>query len=444
MLNYIWLGLIIGSIVIGVLTHKMPDVTKGGLDNAKTAVELSINLIGFMALWLGIMRLAERSGLTTLIAKAIRPLMVRLFPDVPPTHPAMGAMIMNMSANILGLGNAATPLGLRAMRHLESLNPRPGTATNAMCTFLAVNTSSIQLIPATVIAYLIAQKSLNPTAIVAPTILATIVSSIVAITAVKLLEKLPAYRLSLSDIPTTPIVETQEEKEAAIEAEQLPPKPLKKWGIALIILSLLFFIFAFASEIDPTLVKSALTEDQMKKGSFILVTDGISVLAIPFVLLFFTLYAALRGLKVYEEFVEGAKEGFQVAIRIIPFLVAILVAVGMFRGSGGMALLTEKLTPLLRPLGFPAELLPLVLMRPLSGGASLGLFQELVLQQGPDSLITRMGAVIMGSSETTFYVIAVYFGSVAIKRTRHAVPAGLIGDLSGVIAAVVICRLMFP
>lgn len=445
MLNYIWLGLIIGAIVLGAVTGKMPDVTKGALDNAKTAFEIAIGLTGFLALWLGMMRLAERSGLTNILARAIRPLMVRLFPDVPPDHPAMGAIIMNMSANVLGLGNAATPLGLRAMKHLEKLNPHPGTASNAMCTFLAVNTSSIQLIPATAIAFLVTAKAANPTAIVGPTLITTFISTIVAIVAVKTLEKLPAYRLPALPPPapqdTTAIAAPAEEDELILD--EAKTRPLHAGGVLLICAFFALFAYAFVALVHPEIIGGTLSAGQQKDGIFIRIVQAISTLAIPFLLGIFPLYGALRGLKVYEEFVEGAKEGFQVAIRIIPYLVAILFAAGMFRLSGGIQLITDGIGPFLNLIGFPPELLPLVLMRPLSGGGSNALFQELITQMGPDNIVTLMGGTILGSSETTFYVIAIYFGSVGIKRTRHAVPAGLIGDLSGVIAAIVICRLIF-
>jgi spore maturation protein SpmA len=408
-----------------------------------------------MALWLGVMRLAEKSGLVNLLASGLRPIMVWLFPDVPPRHPAMGSMVMNMAANMLGLANAATPLGLRAMQDLEKLNPRPGVATNAMCTFLAINTSSIQLIPATTVGILSAAGSANPTSIIGTAFLATVCSTAAGITAVKALERLPYFALPK-------LVKRREEPispdETPIEEEVVTAPLSTAWKVflflVLCVFAALFVAMAFIPQAFEVLANSvrnflavdkpfALPEEWSGKHWLARSVEVISLLAIPFILTIFPLYAAARRVPVYEEFVEGAKEGFQVAIRIIPFLVAILVAVGMFRAAGGVDLLARILSPIFQPLHFPPELLPLVLMRPLSGSGSNGIFAELVKAHGPDSIIARMGATVMGSTETTFYVIAVYFGSVAIRRTRHAVAAGLIADLAGVIASVVICNLVF-
>ncbi|MDQ6632394.1 MAG: nucleoside recognition protein, partial [Verrucomicrobiota bacterium] len=420
MLNYIWLGLILFAVLVGgyndvfkiMPAHGLKEVTEGAFEATKTAVlSIALPLIGIMALWLGLMRLAEKSGLIEILAKLLRPVMRRLFPDVPPNHPAMGSMLMNLAANMLGLANAATPLGLRAMNDLEKLNPRPGTATNAMCTFLAVNTSSIQLIPATALGILVAAGSKNPTAIVGTSLLATICSTVAGITAVKLLEKLPAFRL-----PPAPVSAAQEFSATETmepRKESLTISTLQWWGKFILIAFAAFFVWLFVKNIQSA---------SASHSSFILnLVSSISVLAVPFLLAFFPLYAALRRVKVYEEFVEGAKEGFQVAVKVIPFLVAILVAVGMFRAAGGIDLLSKILKPVLDWIHFPTELVPITLMRPLSGSATTGLFTELVKTWGPDHLITRMAGTIFGSTETTFYVIAVYFGAVAIRRTRHAI-----------------------
>jgi len=433
-LNYIWLALVLGAVLLGGATGQMQQVTTAAFDACKTAVmTIALPLAGLMALWLGIMRLAEKSGLMHALARILRPLMTRLFPDVPADHPAMGSMIMNMAANMLGLANAATPLGLRAMQDLEKLNPRPGTATNAMCTFLAINTSSIQLIPASAVAILAAAGSAQPTAIIGTALIATVISTIVAIVLVKTLEKLPFYRLP-------PVTEAdraakQVEEAAAPQPDDGPaPAPLTLLPRVILALFGMFFLYL--------LWQTAGAGQDGGRGWFAAGVEAISLLAIPFLLSFFPLYAALRRIPVYEEFVEGAKEGIQVAIRIIPFLVAILVAIGMFRGAGGIDLLSRSLDPFFQRIGFPTELLPLVLMRPLSGSGTTGIFAELVATHGPDSLLVRMAGTIMGSSETTFYVLAVYFGSVAIRRTRHAVPAGLLADLAGVIASIIVCRIV--
>ncbi len=454
MLNWIWLGLVVLGVLLGAISGQLSEVTAAAFEACKTAVmTLALPLAGIMALWLGIMRLAEKSGLVGFLAAGLRPVMRWLFPDVPANHPAMGSMVMNMAANMLGLANAATPLGLRAMQDLEKLNPRPGVATNAMCTFLAINTSSIQLIPATTVGILSAAGAVNPTSIIGTAFMATVCSTAAGIIAVKSLEKLPWFALPKAEARLSePVAD-----EAALgEGQTTSLRPV--WRV-LLLLGLIFFAMMF---VTIAFFPAAFEAVANGTRSFLSVStpfafppewtgrhwvsrsiESISLLAIPFILTMFPLYAAARRVPVYEEFVEGAKEGFQVAIRIIPFLVAILVAIGMFRAAGGIDLLARLLSPIFQPLRFPPELLPLVLMRPLSGSGSNGIFAELVKTHGPDSLIAKMGATVMGSTETTFYVIAVYFGSVAIRRTRHAVAAGLIADLAGVIASVVICNLVF-
>lgn len=447
MLNYIWLALVLCAVAIGGWTNHLKEVTDGAFDGAKTAVTIALGLIGIMALWLGVMRLAERAGLIQRMARGLRPVMRRLFPDVPAEHPAMGAMLMNMAANMLGLGNAATPLGLRAMRDLETLNPQPGVATNAMCTFLALNTASVQLIPTTAIAILAASGSKRPTAIVGTALMATLCAATVAIVAVKLLQKLPMFRLErasdqgglerLAD-SSAATVSPAGTDELALDTGFRARLPL--WGIISLVALGLFFAALFVRMVFPSLFGLDLPTDATAQNGFVRSVNALSLLAIPFLLSFFPLYAAARGIKVYDEFVEGAKEGFNVILRIIPFLVTMLVAISMFKGAGGIELLQHALTPVLQPLQFPPDLLPLALMRPLSGSGTLALLTQLVHDHGPDNLISLMGATIYGSTETTFYVAAVYFGSVGIKRTRHAIPAGLLADLMGVIASILICR----
>jgi spore maturation protein SpmA len=449
MLNYIWLGLMVLAVIIGGCTDNLKAVADKCFENAGDAVmKLALPLVGIMALWLGVMRLAERAGLVALLARALRPLMVWLFPDVPADHPAMGSMLMNMAASILGLGNAATPLGLRAMKDLETLNPRPGTATNAMCTYLAINTSSIQLIPATAIAVLAANKSTNPTAIVGTSIMATTCAAIAAVTAAKLLQRLPIYRLPPVPAPSaaTEIVKPAAPNSAGDKApikEASELHPLRWWGLLIIAAFGLFFLYLFLRLAFPAMVGLRAPAEADGQTVFMRIVNAVSLLSIPFMLSAFPLYAMLRNVKVYEEFVDGAKEGFDVAVRIMPYLVAILVAMGMFRAAGGIDWVSRALTPAMRAIHFPPELLPMVLMRPLSGSGTLGIFAELVKQYGPDSLLSRMGGTIFGSTETTFYVLAVYFGSVAIKRTRYALPAGLIADTVGVIASVIFCKWVF-
>ena len=486
MLNYIWLALVLLAVILGGSTGRMEAISEGAFNAAQAAATLALGLIGIMALWLGVMRLAERAGLVQLLARALQPVMRRLFPDVPRDHPANGAMVMNMAANMLGLGNAATPLGLRAMEHLERLNPHPGTATNAMCTFLAINTSSIQLIPATTVAILSSAGSVRPSAIIGTAFMATICSTVVGIAAVKLLERMPGFRETSTKKVAHKEKEAESKKEDEAEVFVEPPRVLSLGGRMILSGFILFFVallgvLTFSPKLlDSTtpgpgearvtikktervagLIQSdtgtAITvqlpggevrtipkADDVKieryDSAMVRLVNAISILAVPFLLSLFPLYAALRGLKVYEEFVEGAKEGFQVAVRIIPYLVTMLVAIGMFRGSGGIDLLTAALRPVLNLVGFPPELMPLALMRPLSGSGSNALFVDLIKTFGPDHLLTYTAGTIIGSTETTFYVAAIYFGAVGVKRMRHAIPAGLLADLAGIIAAIIICR----
>ncbi|MDB6154152.1 MAG: Nucleoside recognition domain protein [Chthoniobacteraceae bacterium] len=454
MLNWIWLSFLLIAVIVGGFTGKLPELTKGAFETAETAVmKIALPLIGLMAIWLGIMRLAERSGLVQIIARALQPLMRRLFPEVPPEHPAMGAMVMNMAANMLGLGNAATPLGLRAMTYLEKLNPNPGTATNAMCTFLAINTASIQLLPTMAISQLALAGSQNPTAIVPAAFAASCCAAFSGVFTAKLLERLPMFRIEAA----TAIKPLERQETAAVEEEteieKISAPPLTRTGrISLWLLFLsfgaMFFCTAFTSQTNALLAGSGLAfpappPEVAGRGPVLRSLSAISILAVPFLLTFFSLYAALRKVKVYEQFVEGAKEAFGVAQRIVPFLVAMLVAVRMLREAGVIDLATRALRGILDLIHFPADLLPMVLMRPLSGSATQGIFVELINRLGPDTLVSRIAATVYGSTETTFYVLAVYFGAVAVKRTRHAVIAGLTADTVAVIASIVICRLMF-
>jgi spore maturation protein SpmA len=437
MLNYIWLGLVLLAVVLGGLNHRLPQITDAAFDAARTAVmTIALPLIGLTALWLGVMRLAERAGMIQALARALRPALRWLFPDVPPQHPAMGSMLMNIAANMIGLTNAATPLGLRAMNDLEKLNRHPGTATNAMCTFLAINTSSVQLLPMTAIGILAAAGSQQPTAIVGTALLATLCSTAAGIAAVKSLQNLRWFRLPETTTPAAEAASPADARPAPDEAAAAPALPAR-WAGPIFAVFLGFFAWLFWKTL------AGASPDAASGHAFVRVMNAVSVLAIPFFLAFFPLYAALRRVPVYEEFVEGAKEGFHVAVRIIPFLVAMLVAVGMFRAAGGIDLLARGLGPLLAAAGFPVDLLPMTLMRPLSGGATIGLFTELVNTHGPDSLVSRMGATVLGSTETTLYVVAVYFGAVGVRRARHAVAAGLLADLAGVIASVAVCWAVF-
>jgi len=430
MLNYLWLGLILSGVILGVFTGKTEAVTLATFDAAKASLmSIALPLGAVMALWLGIMRLAEKSGAVERLSGFLRPLLTRLFPDVPADHPAMGAMVMNIAANMLGLGNAATPLGLRAMQCLESLNPRPGTATNAMCTFLAINTSSVQLIPATTVGILAAAGATHPTSIIGTALVATSCSFLTGIISVKLLQRLPMFALP----PVTALADSAKMKEDPLPSVH-SALTLTLWKKLLLAL----YVALFAGTVWH-LVASRSGESSLA----ISVIQSISLVAIPFLIGFFPLYAALQGVAVYEEFIEGAKEGIQVALRIFPYLVAILVAVGIFRAAGGIDILTRLLAPLLDLIGLPTQVLPLVLVRPLSGSAATGLFAEIVKACGPNSYAAQLAGTILGGTETTLYVLAVYFGSVAIRRGRHALAAGLLADAAGVAASLLICRLVF-
>ncbi len=449
MLNVIWLAMLVIAVVVAGFTGKLPEVTSGAFEGAEKAVmKVALPLLGIWAIWLGMMRLAERSGLVQALASGLRPVLRRLFPEVPPDHPAMGAMVMNMAANMLGLGNAATPLGLRAMRLLDALNPQPGTATNAMCTFLALNTASIQILPLTAIGILATQGAKGPTAIVITAFLATCCAATAGVLSAKLLEKLPMFRVEKPAEGAAKTASTEAAPAAELELEKLALPPLTGGQRAAIVLYFALFVGLFFLLLFPEWFAGVggpqPPAEFAGKSLGIRALMSVSLLAIPFLLSFFPLYATLRGVKVYEQFVEGAKEAWGTAQRTIPYLVAMLVAIGMLQKAGVIGLLSAKLSPMLSAVGFPADLLPMVLMRPLSGSATNGLFVELVQRLGqPDGFISRLAGTIYGSTETTFYVLAVYFGSVSIRRTRHAVAVGLIADTVAVIASVAICHAVF-
>lgn len=388
-------------------------ITDAALEYAGISVEIAMGLIGIMSLWLGIMKIGEEAGLINIIAKMARPLMKFLFPDIPDNHPAIGSMIMNISATFLGLGNAATPFGIKAMEDLNTLNDKKDTATNAMCTFLVINTASFALMPTTAIALRASAGSTQPALIIGTTMFASFTATVVGLIMVKLFENFP---LSKHKIGTVLL------------------KGYKKLLTLFFIVAGLYLlsftgIYSVFSLIDAEFLKSGI--------------NLISNIAIPFVIFSFLIFGIKKRVKIYETFVEGAKEGFNVAVTIIPFLVAILISIGIFRASGGMDLLVYILSPLTTLIGFPAEALPMALMRPLSGSGSLGIMAEIIAVHGPDSFIGILVSTFFGSTETTFYVLAVYFGAVNIKNTRHALPAGLISDVAGILAALFIVKLIY-
>ena len=395
----------------------MEALATGMIDTAADSVTLAIGLVGVMSLFLGLMKVAEVGGLLTIIARLLRPLMVRIFPEVPAEHPAMGAMILNLSANVMGLGNAATPFGIRAMQELDKLNAHKGTATNAMVLFLAVNTSSVTLLPTGVIALRAAAGSAEPAAILPTTLFATLISTTVAILSAKLYQRW----FSMETVPD-PVEgeEAGEIEEIAPIAEESGAYP--EWVSALALLGVVALIplaILYGRAVSPWII------------------PGLMVALLGF--------GMSRGVRVYEVFVDGAKDGFQVAIRIIPYLVAILVAVGMFRASGAMELLIQPLGIVTELIGLPAEALPMALLRPLSGSGAYGILASILSDPatGPDTYVGFLVSTFQGSTETTFYVLAVYFGAVNIRRIRHALAAGLTADIAGVAAAVAICAVMF-
>ncbi len=451
MLNTIWLALVLVAVLVGGFTGRLEQMTEGAFATAADAVmKIALPLIGLMAIWLGIMRLAERAGFVQLLARALRPVMRRLFPEVPAEHPAMGAMVMNMSANMLGLGNAATPLGLRAMALLQKLNPHPTVASNAMVTFLAVNTASLQLIPTTAISILAVQGGKSPSNIVMPAILATAIAMTCGVLAAQILSRLRIFRVQPEAEPDAAAPASAAAGEE-IAAEKIEPRPLTRAGgvmLALFVLAFVWMLFALVWPASADALPAMLGAKWRHAifwpdlGTVQRVLRAISMLAVPFLLAFIPLAAALRGVKVYEQFCEGAKEAFGTAQRIIPFLVAMLVAIRLLRDAGVVQMATDALRPALDAVHFPSDLLPLAAMRPLSGSASQGIFVDLVRTHGADSMIARMAATIYGSTETTFYVLAVYFGSVGIRKTRHAVAVGLTADLIATACAIAACRLL--
>ena len=402
----------------------MQALTTALIDATKSSVTLALGLVGVMAFFLGLMKVAEAGGLLQVIARLVRPLMVRLFPDLPPDHPAMGAMIMNMSANALGLGNAATPFGIRAMQELDKLNPIKGTASNSMVLFLAINTSSVTLLPTGVIALRASAGSADPAGIIATTLFATLCSTAAAICAAKFFQRFTTAELEPSTIDNQAASDLAETVGAAPLTE-LPDAASSAYPTWVAFLTL-FIIIA--------LVPLA-----------ILYGRSIGPWVIPSLVVLLLGFGAVKRVRVYEVFVEGAKDGFNVAIKIIPYLVAILVAVAMFRESGAMAILVDAVGSVTSPIGFPGEALPMALLRPLSGSGAYGVLAATLADPaiGPDSYVGYLVSTLQGSTETTFYVLAVYFGSVQVHRMRHALAAGLTADLVGIIAATAACYYLY-
>jgi spore maturation protein SpmA len=441
-----------GIVLVAFLTAAWRQVTSGTLDDtpppmavlssemldaAAGAVDLAIGLVGVMALFLGLMKVAEAGGLLAILARLLRPLMTRLFPEVPPNHPAMGAMILNLSANALGMGNAATPFGIRAMQELDTLNRHPGTATDAMALFLAINTSSVVILPTTVIALRAASGSADPAGILPTTLVASLCATLVAVLAAR-----GYQRFSRSDpLPLNGASSPSPPIGAAGSLEPLPAPP---------VIGLSPKARDGVHVADPVAYPLWVSVSALAGlGALIPATviwgEVLSPWIIPSLMVGFLLFGVMRGVRVYEVFVEGAQEGFQVALRIIPYLVAILVAVAMLRASGALDAIVDLVGAWTAPLGLPAEALPMALLRPFSGSGAFALLASIINDPdiGPDHYVGYLVSTIQGSTETTFYVLAVYFGAVRVRRIRHTLAAALTADLVAVVAAVVSCRLLF-
>jgi len=404
MLNRIFTGFFLVALVSAlvqalVLGHHgvFGAMTAAAFDMAKTGFEIALGLTGVMCLWLGFMKLGEAGGLVDLLARAFAPLMRRLFPSVPAGHPAEGAIIMNMAANALGLDNAATPLGLKAMRELQSLNPSRDTASDDQILFLVINTSSVTLLPVTIFAYRAQMGAADPTDVFLPILIATFCST-------------------LAGLMVTAAVQRR---------NLLQPVILGYLGAMTLVIAGLTVWFA------------GMTREAVETTSS-LIANVLLVL----VMVGFVTAAARRGAPVYESFVVGAKEGFNVAVGIIPYLVAMLVGIGVLRASGALDLLLDGIRLVVGDAAW-VDAVPTALMKPLSGSGARGMLIETMQVHGADSFVGRVASVMQGSTETTFYVLAVYFGSVGIRRTRHAAPCGLAADLAGITAAILVCYLFF-
>ncbi|MFR3058238.1 nucleoside recognition domain-containing protein [Phocaeicola coprophilus] len=407
-LNYIWLAFFLTAFAVASVrliffgdTTVFPDIINSTFASSKTAFEISLGLTGVLSLWLGIMKIGEMGGVVNWFARILSPLFSKLFPDIPKGHPVTGSIFMNLAANMLGLDNAATPLGLKAMEGLQELNPRKDTASNPMIMFLALNTSGLTIIPISIMVYRAQMGAAQPTDVFVPILLATFFSTLAGIITVSLYQRINLLNRTIL---------------------------LFLGGASLFIAGIIWFF-------------TTLSRQQIDTYSTTTANVFLFVIIIGFII------AGMRKrINVYDAFVEGAKEGFTTAVRIIPYLVAILVGIGVFRASGCMDYLIRGVAKLTELCGINSDFvgaLPTALMKPLSGSGARGLMVDAMSTYGADSFIGRMACVFQGSTDTTFYILAVYFGSVGITRTRHAVPCGLLADLAGVLAAIFICYLFF-
>ena len=435
MLNGLIVSVALASILLAAFSGQMQALTDSILTSARGAVDLAIGLVGIMAFFLGLFRIAEDAGLLRHLARLVGPMLHRLFPSVPVGSPAMSAMILNISSNMLGLGNAATPFGIKAMEELDKLNSKPGTATNAMVMFLAINTSALAILPSGAVGMRASVGSEDAMGIFIPTWFASGCATLVGITAAVLLSRLWIYRstepAALTAADTGNMADAPDYAPLAFDApESLDPKPVRHW------LGRLFWLVLAG-------LLARFVWDGRTESTADIITDVTSAWMLPTLVATLVLYGWVRGVRVYDSLVEGAKQGFQVAIRIIPYLVAILVVVGMFRASGGIDLIVVVLSPFTAIIGLPAEALPMALLRPLTGTGAFGVMTETMQVYGADSVVGYMVSTFQGSTETTFYTLAVYYGAVGIRETRHTVPACLLADTAGILGAVFIVNLMF-
>lgn len=407
-LNYIWIAFFLTAFIVAVVrliflgdTEVFPAIINSTFDSSKTAFEISLGLTGVLSLWMGIMRIGEQGGVIGIFSRLLSPLFTKLFPEIPKGHPVTGSIFMNLAANMLGLDNAATPLGLKAMEGLQELNPKKDTASNPMIMFLVLNTSGLTLIPISIMVYRAQLGAAQPTDVFVPILLATFFSTLAGIIAVSLYQRINLLNQTIL---------------------------LFLGGTSLVIAGIIYFF-------------SMLSRQQIDIYSTTTANVFLFVIIIGFIV------AGMRKkINVYDAFVEGAKEGFTTAVRIIPYLVAILVAIGVFRVSGCMDYLIEGIANLVSLCGINSDFvgaLPTALMKPLSGSGARGLMVDAMNTYGADSFVGRLSCIFQGSTDTTFYILAVYFGSVGVVRTRHAVPCGLLADLAGIIAAILICYLFF-
>ncbi len=440
MLNAIWLVIALAALLFGAWNGLLPEVMASLFDSAKSAVQLVIGLVGVMVFFLGLMRVVFDAGLRDVVAHTLTPITRRLFPEVPSDHPAMGAMIMNMASNMLGMAHAATPFGLKAMSELSKLNRGSGSASNAMVLFLAINASAVTIIPPLgTIGVRAAAGSSDPWAIWMPTLFATICSTTTAVTAYFLLYRLPIFRHrpELPGDPNAPTFDDVDADAGTSGAERSLPiepewRPVLRWllvgGIAVYTLGLI----------------GSNAIDSFSNGGVVgAIRDTLRVWALPALLVAALTYGLAKRVRIYDSMVAGGRDALAVATTIVPYLVVILVALGMFRASGALDLVVGGIDPFTSLIGVPPEVLPMALMRPLSGSGALGVMSEILTAHGPDSFIGLLTSTLMGSTETTFYVLAVYLGAAGVVDGRHALFSCLAGDTAGFFGAVAACHFFF-